>query len=332
MFTVLVTCPPMIQRIREYKNICEQYNFKLICPTFTQTLTEEELIHLVPKYDAWIIGDDPATRKVFQAGVKGNLKVAIKWGVGVDNVDFEACKEFGIPITNTPNSFGEEVSDIAIGYLLSLTRQIHIIDSEVKKGNWYKPSGISLSNKKVALVGFGDIGRCIAKKLLAFNLNVYVSDPACSKVNGKITYNYGHGFNSYSKELTKLLNKINEVNIDTLEKCVNNADFIFISCALNKHTKGMINKDIMLLANKDVIVINVARGPIIVEKDVIELLNSGHIKSIGFDVFENEPLKLNNPLIKFKNCIFGSHNASNTVEAVDKVSHKTLQYIHSFFK
>ena len=332
MFTILVTCPPMIQRISEYNTICDQYNFKLTCPTFTQTLTEEELIQLVPKYDAWIIGDDPATRKVFHAGVKGNLKVAIKWGVGVDNVDFQACKEFGIPITNTPNSFGEEVSDIAIGYLLSLTRQIHIIDSEVKKGNWFKPSGISLSNKKVALVGFGDIGRCIAKKLLAFNLNVYASDPACSKVNGNITYNYGHGFNSYSKELTKLLNKINEVNIETLEKCVNNADFIIVSCALNKHTKGMINKDIMLLANKGVIVINVARGPIVVEKDVIELLDSGHIKSVGFDVFENEPLKLNNPLIKFKNCIFGSHNASNTVEAVDKVSHKTLQYIHNFFK
>ena len=186
---ILVTCPPMINMIENYKDLFEKYNLEFYCPKFTQVLTVEELINLVPKYDGWIIGDDPADRIVFEEGKKGKLKAAVKWGVGVDNVDFEACKELNIPITNVPNVFGEEVSDVAIGMLLNLTRKLHDINSETKKGNWYKPAGNSLTGKKVCLIGFGDIGRCTARKLLAFNLDVYVSDPGFEKVNGKIICN-----------------------------------------------------------------------------------------------------------------------------------------------
>ena len=123
---ILVTCPPMIKMIKNYDLLFKQHNFEYFCPEFTQVLSIEELIKLVPNYDGWIIGDDPATRAVFEAGVKGKLKAAIKWGVGVDNVDFEACKDLNIPITNIPNVFGEEVSDITIGILLNLTRKLHL--------------------------------------------------------------------------------------------------------------------------------------------------------------------------------------------------------------
>ena len=99
---LLLTCPPMIKNIQRYQSIITQYGFDLTIPEFTQVMKEEDLIQIMPQYDAWIIGDDPATRAVFEAGKKGNLKVCAKWGVGVDNVDFEACKYLNIPITNTP--------------------------------------------------------------------------------------------------------------------------------------------------------------------------------------------------------------------------------------
>jgi D-3-phosphoglycerate dehydrogenase len=99
---ILVTCPPMLGMINEFIPYAAQQGFELVPAKVTQTLTQEELMVLLPQFDGWIIGDDPATRRVFEAGQAGRLKAAVKWGIGVDNVDFAACKDLGIPIINTP--------------------------------------------------------------------------------------------------------------------------------------------------------------------------------------------------------------------------------------
>ena len=319
----------MIGLLEQLDEYIKKLNIEITIPKFTAIMTEDELCKIIGDYDGWIIGDDPCSEKVIYTGSRGNLKALIKWGVGIDNIDFEACKKYKIPVTNTPAMFGEEVSDIAINYLLTLARETHIINKKVREGNWYKPAGMSLSGKKVALIGFGDIGRHVAKKLLAFNLNVNVVDPSCSKIKGQIKYNYGNGFSTYTKELSNLLNCINSVNIDILENSVKNADFIIITCALNKHTKGMINKEIIKLANKGVIIINVARGPIIVENDIIKLLDEGYIKSVGFDVFEEEPLAKNSKLMNYEQNIYGSHNGYNTIDAVLKTSKIALEKLNT---
>lgn len=217
--------------------------------------------------------------------------------------------------------FGEEVSDIAIGYLLCLSRKLHVIHNHNLQNEWVKPIGMSLTGKKVCLIGFGDIGCCIARKLLTFKMNVFVSDPAFSKsTDGNIVLN--------SDEDTSKYDELEKVEIKELDKCLDNADFVVVSCPLNKHTHGLINKTNILKTRKDVIIINVARGPIVNEQDVIELLESGHIESVGFDVFEEEPLTQNNPLRKYSRNIFGSHNGSNTVEAVDRVSEIAIEKIN----
>lgn len=329
---ILITCPPMIKMIKNYESLFKKYDLNFFCPDFLQVLSVEELEDLVPNYDGWIIGDDPAVSSVFEIGKKGKLKAAVKWGVGVDNVDFDACKRLNIPITNIPNVFGDEVSDVAIGMLLNLTRKLHEIDMKTKKGEWYKPTGISLSNKKVCLIGFGDIGRNTAKKLLAFNMQVFVSDPACRKENGKIIYNYGHGFNQYNLELKNLLDSINNVNISTLDECLKDADFIIITCSLNQNTKYLINKDNIMKAKKGVKIINVARGPIVNEEDVVNLLKDDFISAVGFDVFEVEPLPLESKLRNFPQNFYGSHNSSNTIEGVNKTSIIAIEKINEFLK
>ena len=100
----------MLKQIDDYRYLFADKGVELVAPEVVQVMSEEELISLLPQMDGWIIGDDPATEAVFTAGVRGNLKAAVKWGVGVDNVDFDACKKLGIPITNTPGMFGNEVS------------------------------------------------------------------------------------------------------------------------------------------------------------------------------------------------------------------------------
>ena len=312
----------MINKNKLFEKLYQKYNFKITIPKFTQTLSEKELCKLLPNFDGWIIGDDPATRKVFESGSKGKLKAVVKWGVGVDNVDFQACKDLNIPVTNIPGVFGEEVSDVALGMLLNLTRRLHDIDSATKKGNWIKPCGTSLTNKKVCLVGFGDIGRCTARKLLAFNLNVFVSDPGFEKVNGKIICKYNSDL--------KFDDNLNNVKICNLDEALENADYLIVTCSLNKNTHNLINKENILKTKKGVIIINVARGRIVKEQNDVELLEEGYINSVGFDVFENEPLNKDSKLRNFKQNFYGSHNGSNTLEGVIKTSERALKYMFEF--
>ena len=174
---VLVTCPPMLRNLDEFRPRFEERAIDVAAPTVVQTLTEPELIELLPGCDGWIIGDDPATRAVFAAGKAGRLKAAVKWGVGVDNVDLEAAGELGIPIANTPCMFGKEVADLAMGYVTALAREFVAIDRGVRGGGWPKPTGISLEGRTVALVGYGDIGRNTARRLLAAEMRVLAYDP-----------------------------------------------------------------------------------------------------------------------------------------------------------
>lgn len=319
---ILITCPPMINMVSNYEEHFKRYKLEYFCPQFKQVLSLEELVNLVPQYDGWIIGDDPATREVFEAGLKGKLKAAVKWGVGVDNVDFQACHELGIPITNIPNVFGEEVSDVGIGMMLNLTRKLHEIDIETKNGNWVKPIGMSLSGKKVCLIGFGDIGRSLARKLLAFKMNVCVSDPGFKKVGQQIICTYNSDI--------KVEKSLHNVNLLTLDEALENSDFICVTCSLNKATYHLVNRENMLKAKPGVIVINIARGPVICEDDLVELLESRHIRSVGLDVFEIEPLPFDSKLRNFKQNIYGSHNGSNTIEGVNKTSYIAIETISKY--
>lgn len=320
---ILITCPPMINRIDKYNKYIKSIGFEYYCPIFEQVLTEEELIDLVPNYDGWIIGDDPATRKVLEAGIKGNLKAVVKWGVGVDNVDFDACKDLNIPVCNTPGMFGNEVADIAIGYLICLARQLTLINKKVRDGEWYKPCGITLKGKKVCLIGFGDIGRQTAKRLLGFDMNINVVDPGFNVIDDRIvcTYNKNIIIENYLQNV-QLINNLSEA--------LSGTDFIIVTCSLNKSTFHLLNKDNMRIPNRGYKIINISRGPVIDEKVVIELQKEGIIDSVAFDVFEEEPLSINNELRNNEKNIFGSHNGSNTEEAVDRTSNKAINFMRGF--
>lgn len=334
MKRILLTCPPMINRIKEYETILREKGFEITIPEFKQVMTEYSLCRIIADYDGWIIGDDPATRKVFETGHAGKLNACIKWGVGTDNVDFDACKSLNIPITNIPQVFGEEVSDIAIGYLLCLTRRLHIINDGHRTGEWLKPLGETLVGKKLCLIGFGDIGRCIARKLLAFKLDIWISDPAFSKSldrdnNNRIIHDLKYGnINISNRELDREYGLCKFANIN---ECLEECDYVICCCPLNKHTFHLVRRENILLCKKGVKIVNVGRGPVIKEDDICELLDSGHIDSVGFDVFETEPLILDNPLTKYKQNILGSHNGSNTTEAVDKVSKIAIDTLHTYF-
>lgn len=303
---ILVTCPPMLGMKEQFLPIVAKYGVEAICADVIQTLSEKELISILPEYDGWIIGDDPATRQVFEAGKQGNLKAAIKWGIGVDNVDFEACKNLGIPISNIPNMFGAEVADIAVGYLIALARETFYINQEIKKGSWPKNRGISIAGKTVGLVGYGDIGRNTASRLQVMGMTVIVYDPGIKSVSGK------------------------KIQLASWPQNIDQCDFVLLTCSLNDKNKHMLSKKVLEQCKKGVRIINVARGPLINERDLCDALRSKQVHSAALDVFEIEPLPMDSYLREHPFCIFGSHNSSNTSDAVAKTNIVAIEKIMSF--
>jgi D-3-phosphoglycerate dehydrogenase len=306
---ILITCPPMLRMIDSFRPLFAQHGAEITTPNVVQTLSVEELKVLVPQHDGWIIGDDPATREVFEAGKAGRLKAAVKWGIGVDNVDFAACKDLGIPITNTPNMFGGEVADIAVGYVIALARQTFDMDRGVRAGDWPKPRGISLAGKTVALVGYGDIGKNTARRLLAADMTVVAYDP-------------------YAADDPAMP----QVQRATWPQRINEADFIVINCALTPSSHHMLNADVLVQCKPGVRVVNVGRGPIIDEPALEDALQSGQVFSAALDVFETEPLPMQSTLRSHPRCVLGSHNASNTADSVIRTSTIAIDKLKGFLQ
>ena len=220
MRRILITCPPMLRDRARFLPRLREKGFGVHCPEVVQTLSEPELIDLVPQFDAWIIGDDPATERVLRAGAAGKLRVAVKWGVGVDNVDRAACRTLGIAFSNTPGMFGSDVADLALHYVIALARQTYLIDRGVRSGGWPKPRGLSLQGKRAGVVGYGDIGEATAARLLACRMNVLAHDPA----KGPADVAAG-------------------VELRPWPELAGSCDFLIFTCALTDTNRHMLNEE-----------------------------------------------------------------------------------------
>ncbi|WP_201154249.1 phosphoglycerate dehydrogenase [Rhodothalassium salexigens] len=304
---VLVTCPPMLGMIDAFRDCFARAGVELDAPEVVQTLSEEALIARLPGVDGWIIGDDPATARVLEAGAAGRLKAAVKWGVGTDNVDFAAARRLGLDCTNTPGVFGREVADIAMHYVTALARHTVAIDRAIRQhAAWPKPRGLSLAGRTVALVGFGDIGRQTARRLLAAEMRVLAYDPAFEAQPGL------------------------DVTPARWPERLDEADFLVFTCPLTETTHHLFDRALIERLKPGVRVVNVGRGPVIATDALVAALERGVVHSAALDVFEHEPLAADAPLRRFDACIFGSHNASNTADAVDRVSHQAIDTLFGY--
>ena len=304
MYKLLITCPPMLNQLARYEPELEK-EFSITAPKLIQQMSIDELIELVPEHDYWIIGDDPVTKEVLYAGKQGKLKGAVKWGIGVDNIDFSAAKELKLPIQNTPGVFGNEVADMALSYLLALARHTVLFDRNIRLGHWPKESGSSLTDKTLGIVGLGDIGRNIKKRAEAFGLNLIGWDP-------------------FLKET------VSNITLDNWPNRLDECDYLVFACALTESNTHMLNFETLKYLKKGVSIINISRGPLIEEKALIEGLKKGVVKSVALDVYEEEPISASSELFNFSQNIFGSHNGSNTIEGVDRASLKAISIIKSF--
>jgi len=253
----------------------------------------------IREVDAIVLGDSKISKESLE-GVR-RLKVIGRFGVGVDNVDLNACTEGGIIVFNAPGLNAESVAEHVIGMMVATSKKFLLHDRLVRDGKWSEKiqyMGTELWKKNIGIIGLGNIGYLVAKMVKAFDMKVLAWDPYISEKR--------------AKEVDAQL-----VDLKTLLK---ESDFVSISCPLTDETRGMINEDEFKLMKNSAILINTARGGIIKEYALYKALKERWIAGAGVDVFETEPVVEKNPLFELDNILLTPHMASWTTEAFRRVA------------
>lgn len=222
-----------------------------------------------------------------------SLGLVVTTSVGVDHIDLDECRRRGISVAHAADIFSADVADLAVGLLIDVLRKISGANRYVKSGLWPArgkyPLGNKLGGKKVGIVGLGNIGQAVAKRLEAFGCQIsYLSKHKKPSVS--------YTFYASAMELAS------------------HCDILVICCALNEKTHHLINKEVLLALGKEGVVVNIARGGIIDEKELVKCLQEGLISGSGLDVFEKEP-NVPQELFNLDNVVLSPHFAIFTEES-----------------
>ncbi|MCJ7632423.1 hydroxyacid dehydrogenase, partial [Candidatus Bathyarchaeota archaeon] len=242
---------------------------------FSKPFTEAELIEKTRDVDAVVVSSrEKITKKVIEAATR--LKVIGKFGVGLDSIDIEAATRKGIPVIYTPGLNAEAVAEHAIALMFALSKKIPFLMKHMKAGGWKMPGfiGDDITGSTLGLIGLGNVGLAVAKKLVGFNLRI-------------LAYEVAHAEEKAASVGAEL------VDLETLLKA---SDIVSIHVPLTDETRHMISESELKLMKSTAYLINTARGPIVDEKALYKALKNGLIAGAGLDVFEEEPTKPYNPL------------------------------------
>ena len=243
-----------------------------------------------------------------------NLKIISRHGVGYDNVDLDFLNENKIALCITSTSNAVSVAEHVLSFFIYLTKKLSLSDSLVKEGNFEKrselPNFFELYKKKVLIIGFGRIGKEVAKRCLGFDMEVYVYDPFLDN---------------------EIIIRNQCIPIEKNQGLAI-ADFITIHLPLNGDTKNFISQTELNQMKKNSILVNTSRGGIVNENDLCIALESKKIQGAGMDVFVSEPPESNHPFFKLDNILLTPHNAALTLECRERMSLEASQNIVFFLR
>ncbi|GLB46190.1 3-phosphoglycerate dehydrogenase [Philodulcilactobacillus myokoensis] len=233
-----------------------------------------------------------------------NLKIIARNGVGYDNIDVNFMKAHGIYVTITPLANASTVAETTLAEIFDLSKNLTNDSIAMHKNNWnYKKlhMGFDLAGKTLGILGYGRIGKMVAKKMSAMNVNIIIYSP-----------------NLKDPEIGKAVDR------DTLFK---ESDIITLHMPVLPSTKGSITSREFGMMKDSAVLINLARGPLIKTHDLIDALKNSKIKGAALDVYDKEPLPSDSPLYNFKNVLLTPHIASNTVECMGRMAYDAASEI-----
>tara|TARA_B100000787_G_scaffold164444_1_gene147134 strand:- start:59 stop:1021 length:963 start_codon:yes stop_codon:yes gene_type:complete len=271
--------------------------------------SKDELILFLSQCDVAIVGLDEIDKSVLSQTTK--LKAISKYGVGLNNINFEDCNKYNVDVLHTQGVNKRSVSEMTFGFMLGLARNLFLTSNLLKNGTWKKDGGMQLSGKKIGIIGVGNIGKDLISLLKPFNCEILVNDIVDQK--------------KYYEE-----NKLLEVSKEFIFK---NADFITVHVPLDRTTENIINKKSLSTMKSSSFVINTARAGIINQEDLKWALQNEIIAGAAIDVYDNEP-PLDKELLLFPNLINTPHIGGNSKEAVEAMGisaiNNILNWINKF--
>ena len=273
----------------------------------------EDLKHKIVDCDAISIRTAKLPYEIISSAKK--LQVISRHGVGYDNIDLKSTKEIGATLTITATANAVAVAEHVMFMLLNISKRKDMYDQSVKSGKFNDrnklPKTIELWGKNILIAGFGRIGQALIKRCLGFEMNVYVYDPYIN-----------------DEKIKSLGGK----KVNDLKEAVKEMDAISLHMPLNDETKNIVNYDLLRSMKTNCIVVNAARGGIINEVDLDKALRENLIFGAGLDVFETEPPKSDNPLLKNDKVFLSPHTAAFTEECMIRMGKETIQNIIDFFE
>ena len=255
-------------------------------------LSAEQMKEKLANCAGVILGVDPMNADVLAAAP--NLKAIAKYGVGLDNIDLEACKQRGIAVSRTVGANSNAVADYALTLMLMVARKAGLIDRRCRQKDWGKITSIDLFGKTIGIIGLGAIGRCVVKRAQGFGMKILAHDVVWDDAWA-------------AKE------GVERADVDRICR---EADFITLHTVLTDETRNCINAERLASMKKTAVLINTARGGLIDETALLAALQQGSIYGAGLDVFEQEP-PTTPAWYELDNIVMGSHCSSSTAGATE---------------
>ncbi|OYD16196.1 3-phosphoglycerate dehydrogenase [candidate division WOR-3 bacterium JGI_Cruoil_03_44_89] len=264
------------------------------------SLPKEELIHKVREYDCMVVRSATKVRKEMIDNMD-KMKLIIRGGVGIDNIDVSYAEEKGIKVMNTPAASSISVAEIVFAHMLALSRHIVKGTVGIKEGKWEKKvlKGVELFGKTLGIIGLGRIGKELAKRGKALGMKVIAYDPYV---------------------------EVEGVDMVGLDELLRDSDYISVHTPLTDKTKHLIGRNELKKMKKGAILVNCARGGIVDENALIEALREGEIAGVGLDVYEVEPPKVSE-LMGFSNVTFTPHIGASTKQAQERIAEEVVKII-----
>lgn len=301
-YKVLITAPYFQPVVQQFKNVFRQNGIEIVIHPVKERCSEEELMQYIEYIDGVIAGDDKFTERVLLKAKK--LKVISKWGTGIDSINTEVCKRLGIAVRNTPNAFSDAVADTVMAYILCFARRVLESDEIMKKGIWYKVPCKAIHECTLGVIGVGNIGKKVVRRAICFGMKVFGNDI-----------------------VEMPLDFLNETKIlmVTKEELLQYSDFVSLNCDLNPTSYHLLGEKEFSIMKPTAVIINTSRGAVIKERALIKALEEKKIAGAGLDVFEDEPLSQDSPLMKMSNVLLAPHNANSSPEAWERVHQNTVK-------
>lgn len=312
MKKVLLTMPWLPEVVTDLDRqlaMMRDHGFEVVIDPRAKRLSEEELIEAYPGIYGHVCGCDAISERVLTSSAASELKVISRIGVGYDTIDAEAAARQGIAVCNAPGVGAETVAEFAFALMISLSRQVKQADAITRSGAWGKATSYSLYRKTLGIVGFGNIGKQLARLTAGFDMKILAYDP----------YYQDQAFA-----------RAHQITFCDLETLLRQSDYISLHLPITPETKDLIGARELAMMKPTAQLINCARGGIVNETALYETLREHRIFGAAFDVFEQEPIQPDHPFFSLDNMLMTPHHAGTTVEGKNKIMEAAFRNVIAY--